>query len=156
MAIRHQLQSEKHPFKSPTTPGLFIAIRDYIIELVCLNVNPKIGPRFWSDSKYWGPKYRREIKGMANLVKELDLIDTLVQNALIQIIKEYNIKALVAKKTVTRIVKLTNHRVIQLKEQRKSLAKKQLQMPINTKKNAIFIDTGEKSVLAKIRETENG
>lgn len=155
MAIRHQQKNEKHPFESPTTPGLFVTMRNYVIELVCLNVNNKIGPRFWFDPKYWGLKYKREIRGIANLGKELDLTNILTQIALIQIIKEFNIKALIAKKTTARVVKLTNQRIIQLKEQRKLLAEKQQQKLINEKKNSIFIDTGNKTILAKIRESES-
>ena len=156
MATKHQPQSEKHPYASPTTPGLYIALRDYIIELVCLNTNSKIGPRFWSDQSYWAPKYRREVRGVANLGKELDLTDTLTQTALIQIIREYRIKALVAKKTKDKVVRYTRRRIEQLTEQRKSLAAKQPQAPIDFKKNATFVDTGEKTTLAKIREAENG
>lgn len=156
MAIRYQPKSVKYPLASPSTPGLYIDFRNYIIELVCLNINPKLGARFWSDPKYWGPKYRREIKGITNLGKELDLTDTLTQTALIQIIKEYNIKALVAKKTVAKVVRLTNCRITQLKNQRKLLAEKQQSIEIDSQKNATFIDSGEKNILAKIREAENG
>lgn len=154
MAIKHQPQSDKHPYASPTTPGLYIALRDYIIELVCLNVNQKIGPRFWSDKSYWNSKYKREVKGIANLGKELDLTDTLTQTALVQIIKEYHIKALIAKKTVVRVIKLTNNRITQLKSQRESLAEKQHPIEIDSKKNATFVDLGSKTPLARAKEIE--
>lgn len=154
MATRHQPQSVKHPYASPTTPGLYVTFRDYIIELVCLNINPKIGHRFWSDQNYWAPKYKREIKGMANLGKELDLSDILTQTALIQIIKEYRIKALVAKKTKDKVIRLTRNRLATLKKHRASLATKQPQAPIDVKKNATFINTGEKTRLAKVKEAE--
>jgi len=156
MAIRHQPKSDKHPFQSPTTPGLYVALRDYIIELVCLNIDKKLGSRFWSDTKYWGSKYRREIKGVANLGKELDLTDTLTQTALIQVIKEYCIKALVAKKTVDRVVRLTRRRTEYLSQQRIALAQKPQPVEIDPQKNATFIDSGEKNILARIREAENG
>lgn len=156
MAIRHQPKSEKHPFASPTTPGLYVALRDFIIELVCLNVNPKIGQRFWSDPKYWGPKYRREIRGVSNLGKKLDLTDKIIQTALVQIIREYNIKALVAKKTVDRVVKLTNRRVEELRLRRETLVQKVQPIEIDSRKNSTFIDTKEKGVLSKVREVENG
>lgn len=156
MAIRHQQQDDKHPFLSPTTPGLYITFRAYIIELICLNINHKLSPRFWSDPKYWGPKFRREVKGIHNIAQQLDITDTLTQTALIQIIKEHNIKALVAKKTVAKVVKLTNCRIIQLKNQRKSLTQKQQPAQINSQKNAIFVDTGDKTTLAKIKEVEGG
>jgi len=156
MAARHQPQSEKYPYASPTTPGLYITFRDYIIELVCLNTNPKIGPRFWSDQGYWAPKYKREIRGVANLGKELDLSDTLTQTALVQVIKEYRVKALVAKKTKDKVVRWTRGRLASLKKHRASLATKRPQAPIDSKKNATFVDTGEKTRLAKVREAENG
>lgn len=156
MAARHQPKSDKHPYASPTTPGLYVALRDYLIELVCLNTNPKIGPRFWSDPKYWGPKYRREVRGVANLGKELDLTDTLTQTAVIQVVKNYRIKALIAKKTLSRVVRLTRQRINVLTEQRKSLAQKPQPVEIDSKRNATFVDTGEKNTLTKIREAENG
>lgn len=156
MGIKHQPQSEKHPFLSPTTAGLYVDFRNYVIELVCLNVNKRIGARFWSDPKYWGSKYRREIKGMSNLGKELDLTDTLTQTALIQIVKEYYIKALVAKKTIARVVKFTRRRIQELKDKRIELSKKQPLVAIDSKKNSTFVDSGEKTALGRIKEIENG
>lgn len=156
MSIKHQPKSDKHPYASPTTPGLYITFRDFIIELVCLNVNSKIGPRFWSDKKYWGPKYGREIRGLSNLGRELDLGDTLVKVALIKVIKNNYIKALVSTKTVTRVVRLTNKCYRELIDQRESLSKKKQPVIIDSKKNATFVDTGKKNVLAKIRDAENG
>lgn len=155
MSIKHQPESDKHPYASPTTPGLYITFRDFIIELVCLNVNPKIGPRFWSDKKYWGPKYGREIRGLSNLGRELDLSNTLVKVALINVIKSNYIKALVSKKTVTRVVRMTRKCHQELVDQRESLSKKQHPVMIDSKKNATFVDTGKKNVLAKIRDAEN-
>ncbi len=156
MSIKHQPKSEKHPYASPTTPGLYVTFRDFIIEMVCLNVNPKIGPRFWSDKKYWGPKYGREIRGMSNLGKELDLENVLVRRSLIQVIKTNFIKALVAKKTIIRVVRLTKKCHQELLKQRESLSKKEQPATIDTKKNATFVDTGRKNILAKIRDAENG
>jgi len=156
MSIRHQPKSEKYPYASPTTPGLYVAFRAYIIELICLNVNPKLNPRFWSDPQYWGPKFRREVKGVKNISQQLDITDTLVQTALVQVIKQYNIKALVAKKTVTKVIKLTYCRMAQLGEQRVLLAKKSPQTPIDMVKNATFVDIGEETTLAKVRKAENG
>ena len=156
MSIKHQPKSDKHPYASPTTPGLYIAFRDFIIELVCLNLNPKIGPRFWSDKKYWGPKYGREIRGMSNLGRELDLGDTLVQVALIKAIKDNYIKSLSYKKTIAKVVRLTHNCHQKLINQRESLSKKKQPATIDSKKNATFVDTGRKNVLAKIRDAENG
>ena len=156
MSIKHQPKSDKHPYASPTTPGLDVTFRDFIIEMVCLNVNPKIGPRFWSDKKYWGPKYGREIRGMSNLGRDLDLGDTLVQVALIKVIKTNYIKALISKKTVARVVRMTHKCQQELLKQRESFSKKKQTTTIDSKTNATFVDTGRKNVLAKIRDAENG
>lgn len=156
MGIKYQQYNEKHPYKSPTTPELYVTFRNYIIELVCLNVNSKLGSRFWSDKKYWGPKYKREIRGVSNLSKELDFNDAVIQTALIEIIIQYNIKALVAKKTITKVVNLTKKHIIDIKEKRERLAKKQLTpMTIDDRKNSIFVDMGMRNKLAKIKELEN-
>ena len=163
MAIRHQLQNEKHPYLSPTTPGLYITFRAYIIELICLNIDKKIGPRFWSDKKYWGPKFRREVKGVDNVLKQLfhfvskvETIDALTQTAFVQIIGEHNIKSLTYKNTVKRAVNSIRQRKVDLEKQRVEFRAKSSQKEIDAKKNSTFIDTGEKGVLAKIRETESG
>ena len=156
MAPRKQLQSETYPYASPTTPGLYVTFRAYLIELICLNVNKSIGPRFWSDQKYWGPKFRREVKGIDNVIQQLGSEDTLFQTAFVQIVREHNIKSLMYKTTVKRVVKNVLQRKADLEQQRVNLQSKPAPQKIDVKKNATFVDTGEKGVLAKIRETENG
>lgn len=156
MAKKNQKQDEKHPYSSPTTPGLYITFQAYIIELMCLNVNKKIGPRFWSDQKYWGPKFRREVKGVSNVMQQFAEIDTLITTAFVQVVKEYNIKSLTYKTTVRRVVRNIEKRKSQLEKQRAQLRQKKPHENIDSKKNSTFIDTGHKGVLAKIRETENG
>ncbi len=156
MAIRHQPQSEKFPYASPTTPGLYVTFRAYIIELVCLNVNKSIGPRFWSDKKYWGPKFRREVKGVDNVLNQIECSDALTQTAFVQIIKKHNIKSLTYKTTVKRVVRDICKRIIHLKQQRVNFSAKEPEPEINAKKNSTFVDTGTKGVLAKIRKAENG
>ncbi len=153
---KNRPKSDRYPFLSPTTPGLHIDFRNYVIEWVCLSLDPKIGPRFWQDKGYWGPKYSREIRGVSNLGKELDLTDKLTQTALIDTIREYKIKALVSKKTISRVVRLTRGRIESIKEQRDIISQKQPQQDIDPKKNSTLVDTGQKSVLARIREAENG
>ena len=156
MGIRHQPKSEKYPYASPTTPGLYVTFRAYIIELICLNVNKKIGPRFWSDPKYWGPKFRREVKGVDNVLKQLEITDALIQTAFVQIVREHNIKSLTYKTTVNKVVRNIKQRKANLEKQRIKLIEKQPQQVINPKKNSTFVDTGERSILTKIREAENG
>lgn len=156
MTKKNQQQDQKHPYASPTTPGLYITFQAYIIEIICLNVNKKIGPRFWSDQKYWGPKFRREIKGVYNVKEQLGDIDTLTETAFVQVIKEYNIKSLTYKTTVKRVVRNIIKRKAGLEQQRAHLRNKKQHIPIDTKKNSTFIDTGSKGILSKIREVENG
>jgi len=156
MAIRHQPKDEKHPYASPTTPGLYITFRAYIIELICSNVNKKIGPRFWSDPKYWGPKFRREVKGVDNVLKQLEDVTAITETAFVQIIREHNIKSLTYKSTVRRVVSNIRKRETELELQRTKLIAKPPQQKIDVVKNSTFVDTGEKGVLAKIREVENG
>lgn len=156
MAIRHQPQSEKHPYASPTTPGLYVTFRAYLIELICLNVNKKLGPRFWSDKKYWGLKFRREVKGVDNVLKQLKAMNTLTQTAFIQIVQEHNIKSLTHKATVKKVVRNILQREVDLDQQRTALRTKLPRQEIDSKRNATFVDNGEQSTLAKIREVENG
>jgi len=156
MARRHQPRDEKHPFESPTTPGEYVAFRNLIIELVCTNVNPKIGPRFWEDPKYWAPKYKREVRGVANLGKQIDTTDPIVQRALIDTIVKYRIKALVAKKTVEKVIKLTNRRIKEITTRREASSSRPAATQVDVPKNSTFVDTGEDSILAKIKRIENG
>lgn len=165
MAVRYQLQDEKHPYASPTTPGLYVTFRAYIIELICLNVNKSIGPRFWSDKKYWGPKFSREVKGVYNVLKQLEeiglttpkhTVDILIQTAFIEIIKEHNIKSLSYKITIKKVVRSICQKKSDLEQQRIKLRERTPRQEVNIKENSTFIDTGKKGVLAKIREVENG
>ena len=156
----NQNRTGKKTFVSPTTPGLHVDFRNYIIELVCLNMRPKLGPRFWKDEKYWGPKYRREIKGVFNLGKELDFDDPITRTALTEIIKRYNIQAMVAKKTVAKIARATSRRRQEILDNREHIAKKQSPVIADTKEysrhNAKLVDIGIKSKLAKLKELEGG
>jgi len=154
--IKNHKKSDKRPYESPTTPNLYVTVGDYIIELVCLNTNKKIGARFWSDKKYWGPKYRREVRGIANLKKELDLTDPIIQRALIEIIKTHNIKALVSNKTVAKVVKLTVSLAEDMKDKRLALSKTDTYIEIDEQKNSTFVTQKQKNRLSKIREIEHG
>lgn len=154
MAIRHQKQSDKYPYASPTTPGLYITFRSYIIELICLNVNNKIGPRFWSDPKYWGPKFRREVKGVDNVLKSIGE-EAIIQTAFVEIIKQHNIKSLLYKTTAQKVIKSVIIRKADLIQQRNKF-KTQPPTQIDERKNSTFVDTGKKGILDKIRKVENG
>lgn len=156
MTIRHQPQSKTFPYASPTTPGLYVTFRSYIIELLCLNINNRLGPRFWSDKKRWGSKFGREVKGVDNVIKQLGSEDAIFQTAFVQIVREHNIKSLMYKTTVKKVVKNVLKRKADLEQHRINLQSKPTPQDIDTKKNSTFVDTGSKGVLAKIRESENG
>jgi hypothetical protein len=140
-------------YKSPTTPGLEIEFNHYLIELICLNMNPKLGPRFWSDSEPydWGNKYRREIRGVHNLLKKIgDISDPLLCDVIIETIQQYKIKSLLAKKTIEKVVRLV-FKKIEIKKQ--TIIQNQ---PLQTTAdgNKQFTDTERNTTLGKLRKLE--
>ncbi len=144
---------EEKSYNSPTTPGLKITFRNYIIELVCLNVNAKLVPRFWNDNKYWGPKYKRELKGIYNLKIRFDDINfdnPILQGCIIEIIQQHYIKSLSAIKTINKVEKLIRKQY-QLKIEE---IKRRTDSPQETvvRDNNFFIDVGKKTIFSKIRD----
>lgn len=144
-------------YKSPTTPGLDVNLRDYIIELICLNVDKRLGPRFWRNNLYWSNKYKREIKGFSNLknIFTLPIEDPFVQRILIEVIKKTNIKSLSAKATIQKILSNFN------KLYKQETIKRSEVVIIETKevdnsKNAKFIEGRKKNKISSIRQIENG
>ena len=91
-------------FQSPTTPGLMVTFENYLIELICLNMDNKLEPRFWRDEKYWKKKYGREVRGVFNLKCKFESVeDPILRLSIISIIKKMRIKSLCAHKTVDRV-----------------------------------------------------
>lgn len=156
MGIRHQQKSDKYPFLSPTTPGLYITFRSYIIEFICMNVNKSIGPRFWSDQKYWGPKFRREVKGVDNIIKHFNTTDIMFETAFIYVIKNTNVKCLTYKSTIKKVIKNIQHKMNQLCDQKNVLTNKKHHDNIDMKINSTFIDINDETKLAKVKRIENG
>jgi hypothetical protein len=142
-------------FDSPTTPGLRIDFRNYIIELISLNCNNKLGPRFWKSNAYWAKKYPREIKGVSNLGKLIDFNDTLVQKLLIGIIKNSWIKSLSAKRTLSTIVKKLNILYEKEIEKRKISDEKIVMSIFSPEENARYTETGSRNKISLIKELEN-
>jgi len=151
------LKTETQKFRSPTTPGLLITFRNYIIELVCLNVNAKLDPYFWKGQQYWKDKYKREIKGIFNLMKLINDDSQITKTAIINVIKRLNIKSLSAKKTLYRIQKA-------VEKEKESLIFKRQQEPDGVevgelkaymKKNSKFVNIGKQTKLDKLRKLEN-
>jgi len=142
-------------FDSPTTPGLKIDFKNYLIELVCLNMDRKLSARFWKSNNYWAKKYPREIKGVSNLGKLIDFNDTLVQKLLIGIIKDSWIKSLSAKKTLSTIIKKLNILYEKEIEKRKISDEKIVMSIFSPEENARYVDGGNKNKLTLIKELEN-
>ena len=152
--------ADEKSYKSPTTPSLMVTFKDYVIELVCLNVRSSLSPRFWKDSKYWGPKYRREIKGVYNLRKQLgDFNDPTLRTAVINSVRKLNIKSLSAKKTIDRLAKtirIEHANIIQHREQLVSRTQPQIQDVVeHSRRNAGFVDVDKKTKIATLRKIEN-
>jgi len=153
--------SENKSFISPTTPGLFIIFRAYIIELICLNIDKKLIPRFWNDTKYWGPKFKRECRGFSNLQKLLNdfsFDEPLVQNAIIASCKKLNIKSLSAKVTTNKLAKKIKDEYDNMVSKRELMIENQ---PIDThidkdfiSRNSKFTESGKETKLSKIRRIE--
>ena len=143
-------------YPSPTTVGLSVTFNNYLIELLCLNMDRKLCARFWKyGGKYWVAKYRREIKGVHNLLKNFEsLEDTLLQRTIIGTIRKLDIKSMLAAKTVNKVVKAVKINYEQELSKRK-------QMVSNTKphesiSSSEFVDTGRETRLAKIKAIQHG
>jgi len=93
-------------FDSPTTPGLKIDFRNYVIELVCLNTRHHLPPRFWKQP-YWAKKYARECRGFAKFVKlhEDQICNPAYQQAVIDAIRSINCKSLLIESTLEKLDK---------------------------------------------------
>ncbi len=143
---------------SPTTPGLNITFNDLVVETICLNMEPKLGPKFWSQSsKYWGPKYVREIsKGIQRFRKlfgDYDLDNPTIRIAIIRAVTNVKAQSLLIEKTRSRIFKRFLYENTKLLRDHK-VFKKEKDIPIDQNKNSRFIDLPQKTPLGKIREIE--
>jgi len=145
-------------FESITTPGLNVDFKNYVIEIVCTNLNPRLSPRFWKDPGYWKSKYVREIKGVSNLINllkknDIDIEIPINQKSIIEVIKTSKIKSLCAKKTLAFVIKKII-KTISEKESRSSGYKEDI--IFNAKDNAKFIGPILKTKKSLLREIENG
>ena len=140
-------------YPSPTTPGLEVTFSNYVIELICLNMNAKLCPRFWKyGDKYWHNKYRREIKGVSNLLKKFEFLD----NPLLQKTIVLDIKSLLIKKTFIKAEKAIRKYYNQALVDNKKLEAQPDYQIISSNKNAKFVDVSSKTKLGKLREICNG
>lgn len=143
---------------SPTTPGLNITFNNLIVETICLNMEPKLGPKFWSQSpKYWGPKYVREISRGIQIFRKLfgnyDLDNPTIRIAIIRAITNTKSQSLLVKKTRLRIFERFLYENTKLLKDHETF-KKQEDTPIDQNKNSRFVDLPQTTPLGKIREIE--
>ena len=97
-------------YPSRTTPDHSMAFKTYVVEAICLNMNPKLQPHFWRigvGGEYWSKKFGREISvGYTRLQKTIDDIENKdEQLALIAAIKYTKIKTLLSQKNINKIEK---------------------------------------------------
>ena len=108
-------------YESPTTPGLMVTFRAYVVERVCLNLRPDLGPRFWKDRKHWQPKFVRESVALSRLLKHFDENDPVVRRAVIEIVDERRMRTLMTRNQ-SRDVKRVRAKHRELVAQRQALA----------------------------------
>lgn len=150
--------NKKKDYKSPTTPGLQVNFYDFIVELVCLNMYPKLGPRFWSKSEYWKKKYSREIsigiKRLKETFEKWDFEDKIVKIVLVRSIKNTNIQSLLITKSREKLLRRFVREHKKLIDEYKNNKQKEYQK-FNTEKNSRFVDPlTNVGVFGKIRKIE--
>jgi len=116
----------------------------------------KLCARFWKfGNKYWQAKYRREIKGVHNLLKNFEsLEDPLLQRTIIDTVRKLDIRSMLATKTVKRVartVKISYEQELNKRKQMVSHAK-----PHASVSNSEFVDVGNETRLAKIKAIRDG
>ena len=97
-------------YPSRTTPDHQMNFKTYLVEIICLNMNPKLQPHFWRinvGGEYWSKKFGREISvGYKRLQKAIgDIENKDEQLVLIATIKHTKIKTLLSQKNIQKIVK---------------------------------------------------
>lgn len=143
-------------YKSPTTPKLDVTFNNYLIELICLNMDRNLCPRFWKfGNKYWQAKYGREIKGVHNLLKNFEsLEDPLLQRTIIDAVRKLDIRSMLATKTVNRVAKAVKINYEQELNKRKQMALDT--KPHESVSSSEFVDVGNETRLAKIKAIKDG
>lgn len=101
---------DKKQYISPTTPNLKVDLRSFIIELVCLNCDNRLGEYFWR-SDPWKDKFRREIAGFKRWSsKHADFNQNLnLQKAMIYAIKVTKCKSMLSNFTRNKLSKICNN-----------------------------------------------
>ena len=144
-------------YESPTTPGLMVTYRAYVVERVCLNLRPDLGPRFWKDRKYWQPKFVRESVALSRLLRHFDENDPVVRRAVIAVVDERCIRTLMTRNQGGNVKRVrAKHR--ELVAQRETLAATASE-PVGdlegyVERNRTLSPTTQRNRLSRIREVE--
>ena len=144
-------------YESPTTPGLMVTFRACVVERVCLNMRPDLGPRFWKDTRYWQPMFVRESVALARLLEHLDENDPVVRRALIEVVDERRMRTLMTRNQ-PRDVKRVRAKHRELVAQRETLAAAARE-PVDdvggyVERNRSLSPTTQRNRLSRIEEVE--
>lgn len=156
--------SEAATYASPTTPGLMLPFRKYIVELVCLNMRRPLKPRFWADDPYWAKKFVRECRGFAKFAKlhEERLDDPVFQQAVIAAIRWVQPCTLLNEHNLTRLDKRVAVEHARLLKQAENLAVRAADRPADQdhdeymRRNKPLAKVGERTRFSRIRGIEGG
>lgn len=148
-------------YTSPTTPGLSVNFGQYLVELVCLNMEPNLGPRFWKDPKYWGKKFGREMHGFSKFSKmyQEDIETPLRQQAIINAVRRVRNQSLLVNNTLERLDRAVQKEYSQLVAQREQMI---AQSPVGpdvdptefASRNAKIVGAPTTNRLEKVRRIE--
>ncbi len=107
-------------YPSRTTPDHTMNFKTYLVEAICLNMNPKLQPHFWRigiGGEYWSKKFGREISvGYKRLISAIEETEDPDQRmALIEAIKHTKTKTLLNKTNIHKIARRLpiEHRLLQ-------------------------------------------
>lgn len=139
-------------YLSPTTDGLLITFRAYLIELVCLNIDPNLSGKFWKE-QWWANKFKREVRGVKRLADTLDFEDKVTRLAICRIIEDKHIKSLSAIKTTQTILNWIHRYRDKVIADNVELKSKTLQRPKQENFEFTKIDVSTK--WSKIKSLEN-
>ena len=97
-------------YPSRTTPDHQMNFKTYLVETICLNMNPKLQPHFWRKGvggEYWSKKFGREISvGYKRLISVIGEIEDPDQRmALVEAIKHTQTKTFLNKTNVQKIAR---------------------------------------------------
>jgi hypothetical protein len=108
-------------YDSPTTPGLRVTFQAYVVELVCLNMDRRLGAYFWRKEP-WKSKFGRECIGFNKLVRLHEGVDnSLLNRAVVYAIKTTQVKTMLSPAALKRIDKSLKSELQRITTERETL-----------------------------------